>query len=415
MTRRYFPRFGTWGWILILLVVSGSTLFVTTRELQRVKIAQKNTFAGQLSLGADIISVKLPQGAVLDSIIVKPGQLVRANQTLAVIDPTNLPDRIDQFQRQIVALDLERMCIGDEALSASPAVFKTRKTDVDGLQRNALEKCRQFNERHRFKTRRLQKEIDLLLERVRLLEKKGKATLAHASRTGATPNLTRSMAHTLIAQNEIKRQILGLETELNAAHLAINAERAHAKEDLGRETLEIRRKLNALQRLVKSPRVTAPIAGTVQRVRMPKSKNATQGASEIVQISSQERQSVSLWMQVHKDVISSIPLGTKVNFTVTAGARGTRTFSAKIAGVGQLAHLPNHIRVTLQPSDDALHELWNSDAFLALRNENSFASIHVQTQPISISKVISAVGRDVRDQIFSTLSWAPSLVGLTFS
>jgi multidrug efflux pump subunit AcrA (membrane-fusion protein) len=293
-----------------------------------VMVPQTQSYVGTLRPNQSPIKLQLPAGVPLKALIVKPGETVRAGQTVAVLDQAAMRAKLSHIKRSIAVANVLRTCLLE--ISDKEGGTNTRKmthiTSDTGLQskdgelrvliRAARADCTTLQREEKQKKLRLERGLEVLQERLTLLNKKLAMVLGvHVkdAKQGVHPVL-RAHASVSVAleRNDLVQRLQTLSNELDALRVSQDRQRLARVKNLSEDVATKLSQQAVLQTFLENPRLTVPENGLVSRVRPVPAGTEFDRDETILEVHGAEAAKYVADLRVPLDQTSVLPVGTEV-------------------------------------------------------------------------------------------------------
>lgn len=394
-----------WAGIACLMLGWGG--YVLLVDLQ---VPSRTSYTGTLRPDADPVTLSLPEGAVLDQILVARNDTVRQGQTLATLDITAMERYIATLEAELIHDRMLRDCLlsgqrphqppappdslSDPLATAMQRAVQSCLLDLDTTA--ALEASRADSQAQ------LKQERQLVDRYIRVLTS---TPDTEASRKEVLQALALSMTRTRIDTRltELRAQTQSDLLDNRAARLSKIS---------GLET-DIRFKSGLRARLLtalETPRLTAPEAGRVLRVRrLPKGTQAAE-LTQVLEVRPDGTGGYRAGFALPQADRTQIALGRTVQITLLGQLDRVPDLTGDISHIHVADDGQLWADITLDTASTAL--LDDPHTGLALRGSDTASTIHVQGEDInaleSLRQTLARGGRHLRQQIASTpdlISW----------
>lgn len=389
-----------WG-LAALAVLFGAAALIA----ERTTVPASRSYGGTLHPDGNPVTVALPAGLPLDAVLVRPGQEVRAGQTLAVYDKTRIATELARLERDIIALAARRDCLltqtpatpGDPP-APRPAAAPPAQPDPEMALRirAAVEACQTDQAARALDSQRLTRLRDRLAERHALIGRQITLTLARA-KPRDKPEAARKTLALALEQNRIKQQIDTIEIEDRTR--AIDHDRARLQQvQATTQQIEDARRIQAeLAAALAAPRLTAPEDGIIARVRPVPLRQPMTRDADFIDIQDPNAQAYAATITLSGAQAASLEIGTPVTITLIGYPDPKPRLNAEIQSFEAATTLSGTTRVTakLKINKKDQEKLAQNKTTIALKSKQTAANIKVQKNKNKITKHIKNTWENV--------------------
>ena len=397
-TRRLRPARLLWlGWGLgALAVLAGSAVLVA----ERLEVPTSRSFGGTLRPDRDPLAVHLPAGVPLQAVVVEPGEVVRAGQTLALYDRDAIAAELARLEREVVVAGLRRDCLlsaaSGDAAPAPAKVIRDGLAEDAGLDpetalqlRAALQDCRTRLAVRAAERDRLEAERARVAERHALVERKLALVLSRPR--SADPRLTAEASVTLaLERNQLAARLDTLAAEARALKLAHDRDRIDEVDTIAREVAAVMQAQARLAAALASPRLAAPGDGTVGRIRPIPAGQTMSRDEPLMDIRAPGAEAYVAEIAMTAAQASAIPPGTPVRLALLGFPTPRPVLTGTIEGFTSATSASGTTRVTarITLSPESLRTLANPAEGIALRGARTASTITVSLTPKSLANIL---------------------------
>lgn len=390
-----------WAVLSVLAIVTG---FYTLAD--KIVVPSSHQYAGTLTPDQDPTVISLPHDLPLDSILVEPGEQVKAGQTVALLDTAAMAARLEQTGREIIVASILRECLlGTEFDAADPEMpiglspdatlsqdfpFTEYDSETGILMRAALEDCKTTQEADILQQTRLQQALKLMQSQIGLIDQKlamvlgipKKANQKTTQRTNIDP-VVRAHASVSIAleKNQIVGRFQTLQTELQALKIDQNRNRLDRIRQLS-EAVAAKLTLQAmLTHYLAAPRLLAPENGTVNRIRPIMVGKSYAGDESFIELRGENAELFRARMRIPFADHANLRPGTRVTIRLAGFRENGPNLEGQVAGLlqGQNVQGERYIMAEIELSQESQALLADPARGVALRGQTTASSIHVET------------------------------------
>lgn len=371
-------------WLLLPSLALALVIGIGLSIIARADIASYHTFVGDLRPDTEPTELILPAGAALQTLLIRPGDLVEQGQTLALLDKDSMQRHLQSMNATLADAVVLRRCLQSAhgtslatAAANEPGVIVASQDGHASPGPGEIE-CDAIIHTAEALRRGLRAKKSHYAEQAKVIER----YLRFLTKERGTE--TRAEAQSRVQQ--------AVAAELARNHLrllvqAVDDERANLEQDLAEKMLERISELDAqilqhqdqiarLTRHIEMPRLLAPISGAVIRLRpTPKSVVNTE-TTQIAEIRADNQLGYAARFSAPIHMAEALTPGTAVTLSFLSG----RLLAPKMQG--EVSHLEtgHHERVVvhIKLSAESVNLLDSPDAGIALRGRNTAAQISVR-------------------------------------
>lgn len=392
------------GWGLgALAVLAGLAVLLA----EQVEVPTSRSFGGTLRPDRDPLVVNLPAGVPLQAVVVEPGEVVRAGQTLALYDRDIIAAELVRLEREVIVAGLRRDCLLNAAGSgdapAPAGAMRDRMARDAGLDpettlqlRAALQDCRTRLAVRAAERRRLKAERARVAERHALVERKLALVLSRPR--SADPRLTAEASVTLaLERNQLAARLDALTAEARALKLAHDRDRIDEVDTIARDVAAVMQAQARLAAALASPRLAAPGDGTVGRIRPIPAEQAMSRDEPLMDIRAPGADAYVAEIVMTAAQAGTIPPGTKVRLALLGFPEPRPVLSGTIDTYTAATSTSGKTRVTarIKLSENSLKTLADPAGGIALRGTKTASTITVNLKPKKIANVINKINTKI--------------------
>jgi len=358
----------------------------TFNQLRSVAVADLRSFTGEVRLGRQPMLVKMPKLSRLESVLVSEGQTVQAGQTLAVLDTATMTTKLAHLERRLLVMQFARECSLDNRMVGHlDRWVKAEQIEMRAQLRIAAEDCDVSFDRSTLMASYAKDDIAYLSQRLVLLGKRV-ALLQGKAAVPSQHDLVQDLVDTLLAKSALETEIARALFRKAGDELTL---RQNAVANAQAKTLEIsavQDEIQQLQKLLRTPRIQAPRAGRILRLRPPASDGVLRQAVAFAQIEDVAAKDYRVYAWVSDADTPAIAQGIPVRFLIL-GVANRQQFLRGVLGP-RLAQTPQtrpgYIAVEIVPDETARAALRKMDRSLALSDHSMQAElvINVARRPM---------------------------------
>lgn len=195
-------------------------------------------------------------------------------------------------------------------------------------------------------------------------------------------NLSQTMLTKTALKQDLNQSIAKLRSaEITSRDVLI----AQAKRKTA-EISELRDQVQGLRKLVDTPRIQSPKAGTILRIKHPKNRSVIGHAIDFIHLGDTSLNNFSLVVDVPDSAAKHIADDQSITFAINGHAKQDQVFLANLKAVGGTATKPvgGYRRYQVVPTSEAQAALAKLDRRLALTDPETQAEIRIHFAPRSI-------------------------------
>lgn len=388
-----------WAVLSVLAISAG---FFTLAD--RIMVPSSHHYAGTLTPDQDPTVIALPHDLPLDSVLVEPGEKVKAGQTVALLDTAAMTARLEQTEREIIVSSVLRECLlgtefdlpalemPSESSTESSLLydlpFAGSGSETGILMRAALEDCRTTQEADTLQQTRLQQGLRLMQSQIGLIDQKLAMVLSVPKRRkqkGGVDPVVRAHASVSIALE--KNQLLGrfqtLQTELQALKIDQNRNRLDRVHQLSENVAAMLTLQAMLTHYLAAPRLLAPENGTVSRIRPIMVGKLYSDDESLIELRGESAELYRAEMRIPFSDHAVLRPGTKVTIRLAGFRENAPRLVGQVAGLtqGQNVRGERQIVAQIELSQQSQALLADPARGVALRGQTTASSIQVETPP----------------------------------
>ncbi len=423
------------GWAAIGPLACITLVAAVTFSSWHVPVEQNLRFQGVLRPVTTPLTVSAPAFSVLQQMLVSEGEVVRAGQSLVLLDSVTMQARLNVIQRGLVSAYLSRQCVletgaqrpSTDYLDAIADWLGTESLagveDVKAHADQALADCRLRDEVWASLQRDLDRQIALGQEGADLLDKQIKVLVEQSARRGpqagfdpkvplsgfdapnaaGTPEANRedqafAALQLLLARNAALRATHEIEVSREERVLARKMRHAKRAEILTQDIEYLLAERAALEELLEFPRIVAPDAGVISRIRDPGPGYVSGGPTPIVELARAGAQRFALSVNVPADQLGLLADGARVDVALAGTGRdlplsGHLDFEQSPSG--PVSEFDGAAPVMVRLDDLSFARLSSPKAGMALTDARTQSQITVNVGPSSFGQLLTQVFEDV--------------------
>jgi len=285
------PRRLMWlliGPLSVVVAIGGALLWAGGQNIQSQRVLH-----AALRPQTTPVSVVLPQGAHLETIIVSEGEVIRPGQALARLDHAAAQAELKELELDLLVARYERHCLlhpGAEPFLDSVQDWLTTETpdaELSARVRSAHAACVALSDQLRGEEEALSAAMEVLTERRRLLAQAlSPPKSLNAPVSG--PATTKDGVQLLLALNDLDARLAATQAQINSLKQTQGAERVAALEDVNDRISILLSKRSYATALQGRTSLTSEVGGIVTRVRNPGSGHIARQPITILEISRSE-------------------------------------------------------------------------------------------------------------------------------
>lgn len=311
--RRRVPYVTAFVRLLVCFAVISIPTLLLAVAIGKTTFKPNGQFVGELTTDQDPIIVNLPADVTISEVLVARGQTVRAGETLATFDKSALAAARTRLENETAALILERRCLLDPLLFGELGKsFLDSADELDQLLAIALESCQLS----------LAAYSDMHLE---IYEDRASIAQSRAEILRQQQNLLSQIdvSEDVSQRPEVLFAALQLQLQINATDMQDNDARIQMQvvtelrhktrlarlHELSRQVAQNNALLERIDAALQQPRVIAPIAGKVQRVRAIQRGTILPESVELLQITPTDHAEFVVRFPLPHDELDAVRVG----------------------------------------------------------------------------------------------------------
>ncbi len=385
-------------WLLLPLCALAALLSGVAFLISAVQVPSYNQIQGELRPEADAVALSLPAQGVLDSILVRRGDTLQAGQTVALLDIAAMERQKARLERAVLNAVLLRDCLLSLPAEASvefQAQTSAQHHNETVSNSNLAETppgeypqlaeitCTTFRSTFDMRREELASKQAVIGKEATLVQ----SYLALLSARSADKHHSDSKSRALqavalnLARNRLRGQILELETAS-----------AHLKQQVSQKTLEKIETTNAeiarhqdqialLNRHISQPRILAPVAGKILRLR-PSPKGVTLSEeTEIADMRPTDQRGYEARFSAPAHLADAMAPGTQVSLQLLGSRFSAPNLNGKIGAVKNGGN--GKITVQVHLHEASIAWLDSPQTGVALRGRFTATQVHVQKRAVT--------------------------------
>ena len=409
MPRRFIRRARLFWMAMGIAAVLGIAAAVAQLTSQST-VGSYHGFAGTLRPGLDPMPVELARGVILEDVSVVPGDTVFKGQTLASLDVEAMTAKIAALQADLLHHSVLKHCLLADQKPGTPDVAGMKDARKTAMLL-ALEECGMLLDARvavhvDFDARRapLVQQKDLIQNYIRLLTSTDQDT---PDTTGRAEDARRALALAMV-RGEIDTRLAELDIERRSALSELRERRLDRVRALERDIDAKTREQAALRDGLAFPRIAAPVAGEVVRVRNLVQSGPTRETLNLIQIRPPGDAMFNAHFEVPLAHFKGITLGQNVRLRVVGQLNDHGPLTGQITDLETLDSGTVRVLITLDSASQA--ELMAMGPNLSLWGQATSSRIDVQLDRVPL---LDALGTSALAQTrFSALAsqWMLQLI-----
>lgn len=386
-----------WAVLSVLAIAAGGYTLA-----DKIRVPSSHQYAGTLTPDQDPTVIALPHDLPLDSILVEPGEQVKAGQTVALLDTAAMAARLEQIGREILVASILRECLLGtefdpleqempfgfvaESAPSQDSPFAEYDSETGILMRAALEDCRTSQEADILQQTRLQQALNLMQSQIGLVDRKLAMVLGVSKKSTHKTRVDPVVrAHASVSIALEKNQIVGrfqtLQTELQALTIDQNRNRLDRIQQLS-EDVATKLTLQAmLTHYLAAPRLLAPENGIVNRIRPIMVGKSYVGDESFIELRGENAELFRAQMRIPYSDHANLRPGTKVMIRLAGFRENGPNLEGQVSGLlqGQNVLGERHILAEIELSPESQAVLADPARGVALRGQTTASTIQVET------------------------------------
>nr|WP_323782189.1 hypothetical protein [Amylibacter sp.] len=386
-----------WAVLSVLAITAGGYTLA-----DKITVPSSHQYAGTLTPDQDPTVIALPHDLPLDSILVEPGEQVKAGQTVALLDTAAMAARLKQIGREILVASILRECLLGtefdpleqempfgfvaESAPSQDSPFAEYDSETGILMRAALEDCRTSQEADILQQTRLQQALNLMQSQIGLVDQKLAMVLGVSKKSTHKTRVDPVVrAHASVSIALEKNQIVGrfqtLQTELQALTIDQNRNRLDRIQQLS-EDVATKLTLQAmLTHYLAAPRLLAPENGIVNRIRPIMVGKSYVGDESFIELRGENVELFRAQMRIPYSDHANLRPGTKVMIRLAGFRENGPNLEGQVSGLlqGQNVLGERQILAEIELSPESQAVLADPARGVALRGQTTASTIQVET------------------------------------
>ncbi|KAJ56440.1 hypothetical protein ACMU_05720 [Actibacterium mucosum KCTC 23349] len=392
-------------WLAFAIAVVGLSVAGLASGLPGISVAEPRRFPGQIRPAEDPVSINLPAGIPLQAVLVSPGDEVAAGETLVTFDRVVIQARLAALTLDLTELTARRACL---MRADVPEREKLGEEEAARLTL-AKEECALILAEKAAEREQLDAAIDHLQERFTLLQRKLDLLTsqvfdsADTARRQARAKIALDLA---LQRNEIAGKLTTLENRKTDLDLSTRRAALRRAQELTAEISRLQEKLATLSYFKDAPRIAAPQAGRVTRVRSLAPGTELQEDAPLLQLRGTTSVGHLAYFTIDPHVAEQLETGTSVRLKML-GLRGRDALLSGTVAAIEATDREDELRALVQLDAASATRLDNPQEGLALVGQNTASSIEVALSPMPVVDVLRSVASSHLHE-FQRLSFALS-------
>lgn len=365
-------------WLVIgfsLLALLGSVWILL---LLTGRVASHHSFVGQLSPDADMVTVSLPQGAILKEVHIPRNAQVQKGQTVATLDIEAMKRHLEKISAELLHDDMLRECLLLEDLPDT-AFFLDLPEHAQDQARLARQDCQGFLAEKAHIQKQLAEKQALMREEQSLVTHY-QGRLSRGLQGALRPEQREADARQALAlallRNKLEQQSALAQFDANkdgAEWQKRRLERVRLLMQSIRFKTELR---HHMQSLLEQPRLHAPENGFVMQVRNVPRDSPMKEDVDLVVLRPEEGVGYRASFEVPHYRLDAVAMGDVVQMTMLGMIDGGPILTGTISGLRSTGQTMVRADVTLDQSSVA--RLDDPQVGIALRGLGTASIIRVQ-------------------------------------
>ncbi len=386
-------RWQLWRFLWLIWAGAAITALVSVAllVLRVVETPAHPSFPGVLRPVRQVSEVYLPPGAMLDTLLVEPGQTVSVGETVALLDTRLMEAALADIERDIEATNWLRDCLFQNAAPPdSPASAPSGDEELQRLLSRANEECRAVYAPHLLELRRIEAGLLRLDTELALLSRQS------VRRTTAVDLAEDTAFRLALRRTQTQQMKTRLEIALSARQSALAEDRLAQTQELETEVRVLHQNRDRVLRHIETPRLTAAVSGRVIRVRPPASGSALPQPVSVLRIQRADNPAFESWFDAPSYLAETMRVGDPVaidlydvNGLPVRSVGSILAITALSGGRGTGERYQVRVAVADGPASDPAPL-----AHLATLESGRTLNVHLATAPASLSAALVAALND---------------------
>lgn len=403
------------GWGLAAGLTLALSIFLASLAVVKLRVPVTQSYAGNLTSAVNPEQIIVPSGVAISEYLVSVDETVRRGQTLLVFDQSQLEQERLAMENAAESLKAELQCLrnlhsskfaqDDHIADTTPAGeglgTPTPEQEAE-TQETPTPRCTVLEAKKRdaerafgLKRQDIRQEIEIIsnfietstpgplrldvVETQEVLERRLALALAR---------------HVLSAQqNALEIAFAEQRQEFEETHLSLAT-------DIGSELAEVDKTRAQLSHLIKAPRIQAPVAGRVLRLRHVTPQQVLPQDTEVLSILPSQNDGYRIAFSAEPADLSFLKIGQDVHIDILGLPQRALTLDAKINEIATDG--PNRVAVLAQVSQASQAVLAKSPYSQQIRDASSAVAIRAYRQDISLINLFRTTSKDLLPE---TLWW----------
>jgi multidrug efflux pump subunit AcrA (membrane-fusion protein) len=366
-------------WILwaggTLAMMAGAVFYLLAGN----SVPSRNSYVGALRPEADPVTLSLPEGAVLNQILVERNETVTAGQTVITLDVDAMQRYVDELEEELMHDSILRDCLlSGQKPALSPPTRDTMRKEIAAALSLANRSCAADLDKTTAIEATRSDKLDVVSEEQALIERYIHILTQQANDTAPAQGKRDTVLQALslaLAQNRLNDQAIRIEAEARDALHATRQARLQKIRTLGEDIRFKKDMRRRLLDLLDTPRIQVPESGRVMRVRsLPKGAQAGE-MTDILEIRPEKSLGYQASFTLEAALRDRIQVGQKVEIEMLGMAEDAPLL---IGEVSQLDMQQGSLQAQVRLSMDSVAALDDPRKGIALRGRDTASVIHVR-------------------------------------
>ncbi|MCX7560504.1 biotin/lipoyl-binding protein [Sulfitobacter sp. F26204] len=312
------------GWSAVLwLIWTALLLFTLLMGIlvgsQLISVPSRQTYQGALVPAADPVPIILPAGVTLEAVLVTEGDHVDAGQTLATLDREKIKERLEDLDRGILVAGITRECLHHD--SRETPLEDLLPNDLSQETRLAAESslgaCHDLHARAEVAQDRIAAERRVLQDQLDVATKHNRLLLQIRPQTDAQKIRQVEAAIALASRmNSFEARLTTLTLDERSQQLETNVDLRNRMDKIMQEIEADIMERAQLSLLLNAPRLLAPVAGTIHRLRPIALGTQARASVPIMKVLSDSATQYLVHFTVPRPRVAHLPPGTPVSMLI---------------------------------------------------------------------------------------------------
>ena len=388
------------AWCLATGLVLGLSLLVVAQTVPNLRIPATQTYVGNLSSSVEPAQIIVPSGVAISEFLVSVDETVRRGQTLLVFDQEQLQQERRNLDSTAKSLKAELLCLEGLQSGTSARAYQDPKhaPTNGGLAAPALEneiaspeettpRCRAFAAKLQHAEHSFDLKRQSIVEEIEIISNFIDASTPGPLRLdiAQTQDVLERRLALALARHALVAQKNTLELDFTSQRQGLEESRMRMTADIGSDLAEIDVKRGHLSQLIKTPRIQAPVAGRVLRLRHVTPQQKLPHDTEVLSILPSQNDGYRIAFETEPKHLAFLKMGQNLQVEILGLPHKALTLEATIqryvtntnGGVTVVAQVSPASQTVLakSPYSQQIRDASSTVAIRAYRQDESFANV----------------------------------------